>query len=127
MMALCLVNTLAAVTLAAGDFTLAWMHSIERVRWEEVWRVDGGELVLDTVRVRGHAAGMEPAAAAVLRDGVWEWHPHTRHTLLRLTRSPYTADYEWCEGEAPCVPMSALIASDGGVTELRVYPAADPR
>ena len=119
-MALCLATALATATVAASSFTLAWTHSIERVRWEEAWRVEGRELVLDTVRVRGHGAGMEPAAGAVLRDGAWTWHPRPRHALLRLTRSEHTADYEWCEAGRPCVPLSALLPSDGGVTELRV-------
>lgn len=121
-MALCLATTLAAATVATQAFTLAWTHSIERLRWEETWRVDGEVLVLDTVRVRGHGAGMEPGAGAVLRDGAWIWHPLTRLPALRLTRSPHTADYEWCEAGRPCVPLSALLASDGGVTVVRACP-----
>ena len=124
-MAVCLATSLATAVVAANAFTLAWTHSIERVRWEEAWRVEGEVLVLERVRVRGHGAGMEPAADAVLRDGAWEWHPHTRHAVLRLTRSAYTADYEWCVDGEPCKPLSALIASDGGVTELRACPIGD--
>ncbi len=124
-MAACLATTLAAVAVAADAFTLAWTHSIERVRWEEAWRVEGEELVLERVRVRGHGAGMEPAAGAVLQEGAWVWQPRTRHAVLRLTRSPYTADYEWCEEGRPCVSLAALIASDGGVTELRPCPRGD--
>jgi len=45
--------------------------------------------------------------------------------VLRLTRSAYTADYEWCVDGEPCKPLSALIASDGGVTELRACPIGD--
>lgn len=124
-MAVCLATSLATAAVAANAFTLAWTHSIERVRWEEAWRVEGEALVLERVRVRGHGAGMEPAAGAVLRDGAWEWHPRTRHAVLRLTRSAYTADYEWCADGEPCRPLSALIASDGGVTELRACPIGD--
>lgn len=123
-MAVCLATSLAAAVVAANAFTLAWTHSIERVRWEEAWRVEGEALVLERVRVRGHGAGMEPAEGAVLHDGAWAWQPRTRHAVLRLTRSAYTADYEWCvQGEA-CRPLGALIASDGGVTELRACPGA---
>ncbi|MER2553209.1 MAG: DUF1850 domain-containing protein [Thauera sp.] len=122
-MVLCLATGLATATVAASTFTLAWTHSIERVRWEEVWRVEGEALVLDSVRVRGHGAGMEPGEGATLKDGVWTWHPRTRHAVLRLTRSPYTADYEWCEDSQPCVPLGTLLPSDGAVTELRACPA----
>lgn len=126
-MAVCLANTVAAVAIAASQFTLGWTHSIEKILWEEDWRVDGTELVLDAVRVRGYGAGMEPAPEAVLHDGVWEWHPHTRQALLRLTRSGFTADYHWCPDGAACVPMSAVLASDGGVTEVRACAADGQR
>ena len=66
-MGVCLATAVATATLAANAFTLAWTHSIERLRWEEDWRTEGAELVLDGVRVRGHGAGMEPPAGAVYR------------------------------------------------------------
>lgn len=118
-MGVCLATAAAAVSLAANAFTLAWTHSIEKLRWEEDWRVAGEVLVLEAVRVRGHGAGMEPAPEAVLRDGAWQWQPRTEHRVLRLTRSGFTPDYEWCAGSAACVPLAALLPSDGGVTEVR--------
>lgn len=118
-MPVCIATAAAAAVIAANAFTLAWTHSIEKIRWEEEWRVEGAELVLATVRVRGHGAGMEPPPEARLVDGVWRWHPGTRHVVLRLTRSGFTADYDWCVADGRCVPLSALLPSDGGVTEVR--------
>lgn len=120
-MAICLSTTitLAAAILAGSEFTLAWDHSIEHIRWEEVWRVEAGELVLDTVRVRGFGAGMEPAPGAVLKGGVWTWHPGAHHAVLRLTRSPYVPDYQWCSPGQPCRPLSEILGADDGVTEVR--------
>lgn len=132
MIGVCLANAAGATALAVNAFTLAWTHSIEKVRWEERWRVEAAALVLEAVRVRGFGAGMEPPAEAVLHDGVWEWRPGSRHAVLRLTRSGYTADYEWCggegegEGEAGCVPLSAILPADGGVTELRPCTMTSP-
>jgi hypothetical protein len=123
-MGVCLATAVATATLAANAFTLAWTHSIERLRWEEDWRTEDGELMLDAVRVRGHGAGMEPPAGAVLRDGAWVWHPAGRHAVLRLTRSAYTADYDWCDAAAGCRPLGRILPSDGGVTELRACPGA---
>lgn len=123
-MPVCLGTALATVVVTAQAFTLAWTHSIEKQRWEEDWRVERGELVLDAVRVKGHGAGMEPPSGAVLHDGVWEWQPRSRHAALLLTRSEFTADYEWCVAGAACVPMSAVIAAAGDVT--RVSPCGDP-
>ncbi|PKO55564.1 MAG: DUF1850 domain-containing protein [Betaproteobacteria bacterium HGW-Betaproteobacteria-21] len=122
-MAICLSTAAATVAVAVHAFTLGWTHSIEKVRWEEDWRVADGQLVLEAVRVRGHGAGMEPAQGAILRDGTWEWHPRTVHAELRLTRSEHTADYDWCAPDRACVPMSSILPSDGGVS--RVAPCAD--
>ena len=115
----------APVFVPVERFTLAWTHSIEKVRWEEDYAVrpsakPGAPSVLQalTARVRGSGAGMEPPPDAVLHNGWYEYTPNTwTPEGLRLTRSPYTADYDWCTS-AGCVPMAALLPSDGGVTLL---------
>ena len=122
-MALCLASAVASALLATSSFTLAWTHSIEKIRWEEDWIVRNNGLVLESVRVRGHGAGMEPPPGAVLRDGAWQWHPRSTHRVLRLTRSKYTGDYDWCADGAACVSLAEVLPSDGGVTEVR--PCAD--
>ncbi|OGB01688.1 MAG: hypothetical protein A3E79_09315 [Burkholderiales bacterium RIFCSPHIGHO2_12_FULL_61_11] len=107
-------------------FTLAWTHSIEKVRWEEDYAIvpgknPGSAPVLNAVaaRVHGSGAGMEPADDARLVEGGWyEYTPQIRTlTELRLTRSGFTADYDWCS-QASCRPLSELLPSDGGVTLL---------
>lgn len=125
MWAVCLSNTLGSVSVAVSGFTLGWTHSIEKVRWEEHWRVEATALVLEAVQVRGFGAGMEPPPEAVLKDGVWRWTPGTRHELLRLTRSGFTDDYDWCEADGSgCRPLGRLLAPDGGVTAVK---PCDPR
>jgi hypothetical protein len=114
-------------------FTLAWVHSIEKVRWEEDYAVehvvgDKQSLVLRALaaRVKGSAAGMEPGPDAVLREGWYEYLPAQRiHERLSLTRSFYTADYELCS-EGICRPMHEFLRSDGGVTSLSPCVAAMP-
>lgn len=113
------------VFVPTTHFTLAWTHSIEKVRWEEDYAVAPGQrpgeapvLQALTARVRGSAAGMEPPEDAVLRKGWYEytprmWSPHG----LRLTRSAYTADYEWCV-DGHCEPLGRWLPSDGGITLL---------
>ncbi|MGB3706006.1 MAG: DUF1850 domain-containing protein [Castellaniella sp.] len=106
-------------------FTLAWTHSIEKIRWEEDYTVqadpDGRpRLVPGQARIRGSGAGMEPPPDAVLRrDGWYVYQPHTRPLdELRLTRSPYVADYDWCV-DGRCEPLRAVMPTDGDVTLLR--------
>jgi hypothetical protein len=121
----------APVFVPVERFTLAWTHSIEKVRWEEDYAVRPGdtpsappELQALTARVRGSGAGMEPPPDAVLRNGWYEYTPRTLSPHgLRLTRSAFTADYDWCASER-CAPLASLLPSDGAVTLLT--PCADP-
>jgi hypothetical protein len=112
--------------IAAERFTLAWTHSIEKVRWEEDYAVlprseaDGAGFILEAIsaRVRGSAAGMEPGPEAVLENGWFRYVPMQRfHDHLQLTRSIYTADYELCI-DGTCRAMSEYLRSDGWMTHL---------
>ena len=92
-------------------FTLAWTHSIEKIRWEEDYLLAKGGLKLVAARIRGSGAGMEPPADAVLRDGVWHYRPAQDFVeKLRLTRSAYAADYELCRPDG-CAPLAAVVGS----------------
>ena len=93
----------------AADFTLAWRHTIEKIRWEEDYHLDAEGLHLGEARVRGSGAGMEIPDGAVLRDGSW----HYRRDLpalqpLRLGRTPEAGDFELCVAGA-CRPLSHWI------------------
>ncbi len=113
------------VFVPVQSFTLAWTHSIEKVRWEEDYAVapgatPGAAPVLRALaaRVRGSAAGMEPPDDARLVNGWYSYTPQIRAPReLRLTRSEFTPDYSWCHN-GQCQPLSHWIASDGGVTLL---------
>ena len=130
----------APVFVPGTQFTLAWTHSIEKVRWEEDYAVlpapaPGAAPVLQATaaRVQGSAAGMEPPPDATLRPDCWYvYQPYTGPLdELRLSRSPYTADYDWCV-DGRCEPMRAIMPTDGDVTLLRPCrtsgtPGADTR
>ena len=130
MLGLCLslaaaLQSSPVVFVPATEFTLAWTHSIEKVRWEEDYavRLDAvrGQPELHAVqaRVRGSAAGMEPPPDAVLRQGWYHYTPAIPSLPeLRLTRSEFTPDYEVCM-QGRCRPMADWMASDGGVTLLK--------
>ena len=113
------------VFAAVTEFTLAWTHSIEKVRWEEDYAVQLDPFSLQPAlhavqaRVRGSAAGMEPPPDAVLRQGWYHYTPTiSTPPELRLTRSEFTPDYEVCV-KGRCRPLSDWMASDGGVTLLK--------
>ncbi|HEX4233936.1 MAG TPA: DUF1850 domain-containing protein [Caldimonas sp.] len=123
-MPLCVAAGGVVVALALESFTLGWTHSIEKIRWEEDWRVAGNQLVLVEARVRGSGAGMEPPAGSVLRDGVFHYDPHLPPlAVLRLTQSRYAQGYEIC-ADGRCTPLadSAPRAGNGDVIELSACP-----
>jgi hypothetical protein len=123
-MSLCLAAGAAGAVLAVNGFTLAWMHSIEKIRWEEDWRIVGHELVIDEARIRGTGAGMEPPTSARLSNGVWHYRPATApHAVLRLTHSPHTAGYELCV-DGRCRPLAEHLPGieNNAVIELRKCP-----
>lgn len=94
--------------LALEAFTLAWTHSIEKIRWEEDWRVEAGRLHIVEARIRGSGAGMEPPEGAVLEDGVWRYAPRLAPVeRLRLANSNFTSGYELCV-ENRCRPLAEL-------------------
>ncbi|HSM22835.1 MAG TPA: DUF1850 domain-containing protein [Rubrivivax sp.] len=132
-------------------FTLAWTHSIEKVRWEEDYAVDSGvncdvgckvgcepgcELQADgtpprlralAARVRGSGAGMEPPPDAVWHGGWYHYRPaESEAGTLRLTRSEFTPDYELC-ADGVCRPLAHWVPSDGGVTLLSACGGAGAR
>ena len=95
--------------LPLSQFTLAWDHTIEKIRWEEDYHVTASGLVLGEARVKGSGAGMEIPDGAVWRKGVWSY----RRTLpplqpLRLARTPEAGDYQLCF-ERVCRPLSVWL------------------
>jgi hypothetical protein len=125
MTGLCLaVAAVIRATLPAGEFTLAWTHSVEKIRWEEDYRVEDGALVPVVARIRGSGAGMEPPPHAVLRDGVWHYRPDgPAHPRLRVTVSPYTDDYDLCWNRQ-CAKLADLVGMANASGVVEIFPCA---
>jgi hypothetical protein len=105
-MPLCLAAGAVTATLAIESFTLAWTHSIEKIRWEEDWRIEGKTLLIAEARIRGTGAGMEPPPNAVFKDGSWHYHPTVGALAqLRLAHTPYTPGYDLCVA-GKCGPLA---------------------
>lgn len=92
--------------LPQADFTLAWTHTVEKVRWEEDYRATPDGLLLEEARIEGTGAGMEVPDHAVLRDGAWHYRVELAPLhILRLGRTPEAGDYSICI-DGSCRPMS---------------------
>ncbi len=115
MLGLCLARGAATVAIATSQFTLAWTHSIEKVRWEEHWRVTPAGLVVDEALIHGSGAGMEPPEGAVLKDGVWHYRPRLPpQPSVVLAASGFTPDHTLCVG-TDCRPLGRWIAGHAPV------------
>ena len=130
MMQLCLAAAGLVVALPLQGFTLAWTHSIEKVRWEEDYRIVGDRLQVTEARIRGTGAGMEPPPDAVLEHGVWRYRPAIAPLeTVRLTRSGYVADYQLCV-DGSCRALGDVVGDKADVVDMSVCgpgrrPAAD--
>lgn len=127
-MPLCLAAGTVSAMLALQSFTLAWTHSIEKVRWEEDWRIEGRKLEIVEARIRGTGAGMEPPADAVLRNGVWHYRPAVAPMdRLMLANSPYAAGYELCSEGVCRLLVDYLPEIDATVTLTPCETPPEPR
>lgn len=96
-------------TLATQAFTLSWTHSVEKVDWQEDWRVENDRLIAVAARVQGSGAGMEPPADARPRGGWWHYRPALPpQQRLVLSRSRFTADYTIC-WDGACRPLADIV------------------
>lgn len=107
----CLAVGGVILLLASPTFQLSWTHSVERVEWQEEWRVSDAALTLDTARIRGSGAGMEPGESAVLKNGWWEWPGTLSVPSLALAASGATGG-GW------------TICTDGACSQIGAVPGA---
>lgn len=122
MAGLCLTAGMIAATLPLQAMTLAWTHSIEKIRWEEDYRVADNRLILTEARILGSGAGMEPPGDARLVNGVWHYRPALPPLeRLRLTQSPYAKPYEICSA-GRCRSLAELLPGMAATAVVEVTP-----
>lgn len=124
-MSFCLGVAFASVlaTIPAERVTLAWEHSVEKIRWEEDYVARIGRLELMEARVKGSGAGMEVPEGAVLHGGWWHYQSAT-YALekITLTRSTYAGDYQLCWASV-CRTLTELLGPsprEGATVDLFV-------
>lgn len=109
--------------LPLSSFTLAWNHTIEKIRWEEDYQVSEQGLVLKEARVRGNGAGMDIPDDARLENGSWHYRRHLPPLhALSLGRTPEAGDYQLCFDNT-CHFMSEWIgAPNTGQPFIKLWP-----
>jgi hypothetical protein len=124
-LSLCLISVGVVKTLSIAAFTLAWTHSVEKVEWQEDWRITAQGLELVQARVKGSGAGMEPPADARLVDGWFQWNP-ARAAMPEVVLGNSGAAREWrlC-GEGHCRTLSEIFGHPIGANTTTMR-ACDP-
>jgi len=124
-LSLCLISVGVVKTLSIAAFTLAWTHSVEKVEWQEDWRITAHGLELEQARVKGSGAGMEPPPEALLVDGWFQWQPK-RAAMPEVVLGNSGAAGEWrlCS-EGNCRTLSEIFGHPVGVNSTTMR-ACDP-
>jgi hypothetical protein len=117
---ICVAVALSSAILARlpDRVTLAWEHTVEKIRWEEDYEAVAGRLVLTQARIKGTGAGMEMPPDAVLVGGAWRYRPDLPPLPgihLRNLELPLGYDVCW---EGRCRRLRTLIGSDDRLLTL---------
>jgi len=111
-------------TLSVAAFTLVWTHSVERVDWQEDWRITSRGLELVQARVKGSGAGMEPSPDARLIDGWFQWRP-ARPPMPEVVLGNSGAAGEWrlCH-DGRCRTLSEIFGHPIGMNVTTMKPCS---
>jgi len=114
-LSLCLASAGLVKVLSVATFTLVWTHSVEKVDWQEDWRVTPKGLVLTQARVKGSGAGMEPPPGARLINGWFQWRPEGGpKPQLVLANSGAAGEWQLCH-KGFCRTLSEIFEHPIGV------------
>lgn len=125
-LSLCLASAGIVKALSIATFTLVWTHSIEKVDWQEDWRVTPTGLVLTQARVKGSGAGMEPPPEARLTDGWFQWRPEGgAMPQVVLANSGAAGEWRLC-ANGDCRTLSELLGHPIGANVTTMSACRDP-
>lgn len=112
----------ASIVIIGSQPTISWMHSVEKIKWEEDYRAQGKLLELTHARVRGSGAGMEIPNNSKPVNDYWQYTPNINtFKKVYLTHSKYTETYTICQASI-CKSLSEYFPNinDYEVVELFV-------
>ncbi len=124
-LSLCLASAGVVKTLSVAVFTLVWTHSIEKIDWQEDWRITPKGLELVQARVKGFGAGMEPPSDALLINGWFQWQPkRAPMPAVALGNSGAAGEWRLCS-EGNCQTLSEIFGHPIGAN-VTIMRACEP-
>jgi hypothetical protein len=119
MMQFCLLAAGATIRLGTVALTLGWTHSVEKIRWEEDYRLTPAGIVVTQDRIQGTGAGMEPPPDATFDGEWWRYTPHIPpQKQIVLRRSGMTvSDWDVCI-KGQCKAMGAYLPTNADPVTL---------
>ena len=122
---LCLASAGVVKGLSVAAFTLMWTHSVEKVGWQEDWRVTPRGLELVQARVKGSGAGMDPPPEARLVDGWFQWRPaRAPMPEVVLGNSGSAGEWRLCH-DGNCRTLSDIFGRPVGI-DVTIMTACNP-
>ena len=122
-MALCLIGAGETVRIAVTVFSLSWIHTVEKIPWQETWLVEPDALVLAQARIKGSGAGMEPPDDAKLIDGWYVWAPASpRRSEVVLRNRAGIDDWRLCAENIACLPVHEILGRQTDRITLKACP-----
>ena len=124
-LSVCLASAGVVKALALAGFTLAWTHSVEKIAWQEDWRVTPDGLEIVEARVKGSGAGMEPPAEARLVDGWFQWRlQRAPQPRIVLANSGAAGEWRLCS-EGKCRTISDIFGHEVGAATITMSVCAN--
>lgn len=125
-MGLCLASAGVVKTLSVTAFMLAWTHSVEKIEWQEDWRVTPQGLEIVEARVKGSGAGMEPPPDARLIGDWFHWKPQLpKLPEVALGNSGVAGEWRLC-GDGQCQTLSEVLGHPVGTNVTMMRPCDAP-
>ena len=85
-----------------NDFSIRWTHSVENEEWEEFFKVEEGQIVLDSTRFKTFGAGVpsDTGEDTFIKDGwVYMTDIHQPIGMELVTRTGKTTDHRVIRGD----------------------------
>ena len=117
-MSLCILAAAKTSIVAASLFTLSWSHSVEKIEWQEDWKIENSYLEIIEARVQGSGAGMDPPEGSKLKQGWWTYKPNQIKVKELLLATSDTNLENW----KICFNGNCQILKKNNENPIKLYP-----